>query len=248
MTFMTKSLACVCALFANTAAAQETLNHDWAGGYIGGFAAGSFFSVELSDLTDTFTNDAPTVNALLATAGANIGYNWTPYDDNLLLGLELGVQGGNETNQLVRFNAAGTDGQLYENTIDTLASINGRAGVINGNLLTYFTGGIAAADVRYRATDLDSAITSPTCDTPGIICSEARDGLIGLSAGMGIEYAFRENTTMRFQVMHYMLPTTGAEILNGGTTPVCSTAAADECSAFFDSGVTQIQFGVNFKF
>jgi outer membrane immunogenic protein len=233
---------------AGSVSAQETLSYDWEGGYGGVFLGGSFFGVEMSDLTDTFTNDSPPVSEVLAVAGINIGYNWIPRDDNLLLGFELDVQAGNETNQLVRFNAAGTDGQLYENKINSLATVRGRAGVIDGNFLTYLTGGASFANVTYRATDLDPAILDPTCASPGIVCAETSETLVGLSAGAGMEYAFRENATMRFELMHYMLPTASAGIFNGDTTPVCFSAQADECSAYFSSGVTQFRFGVNFNF
>ena len=242
------AVAILCSLGANSSVAQETYVYDWAGGYAGGFIGGSFFGVEASDLTDTFTNDAPPVNEVVGVGGINFGYNWIPWNDNLLLGIEVDVQGGNETNQLVRFNAAGTDGQLYQNRINSLATIRGRAGIVDGNLLAYLTGGVSFANVEYRATELDPAIINPTCSSPGIICAEAREKLVGLSAGVGMEYAFRKNTTMRFEVMHYMLPTASASILNGGVTPVCSTASADECSAFFSSGVTQLRLGVNFDF
>ncbi len=241
-------VAFVCMITASPVVAQQTYVHDWEGGYAGGFISGSFFGVEMSDLTDTFTNDAPPVSEIVATGGVNFGYNWIPWNNNLMLGLEVDIQGGNETSKLVRFNAAGTDGQLYENRINTLSTIRGRAGLIDGNLLTYLTGGVSFADVQYSATDLDPAILSPSCASPGIICAEARDDLVGMSAGVGMEYAFRENMTMKFELMHYMLPTTSAGILNGGSTPVCFSAAADECSAFFSSGVTQLRLGVNFTF
>lgn len=232
-------------LLATTAQAQS---YDWEGAYASGFVSGAFFDVEMSDLTDTFTNDSPAVNALVVTGGVALGYNWLPRGDNLLVGLEIDVQGGAETSQLVRFNAAGTDGQLYQNRLESLASLRGRVGVVNDNLLSYVTGGISYGNANYRATDLDPALVGATCDDPGIICAEATEGLTGIAVGAGVEYAFRENATLRFEVMQHMLPTASAELLNGGTTPACSVAAADECSAFFDSGLTQIRLGVSFKF
>ncbi|SFS22521.1 outer membrane immunogenic protein [Yoonia litorea] len=233
---------------ATTAQAQDTFTYDWVGPYGGGYLGGSFFETEASDLTDTFTNDAPPISELIATYGINGGYNWQPYDDNLLLGLELDVQGGNETSQLIRFNSAGTDGQLYENKITSLTSLRGRAGVVNGKTLIYFTGGVAFGEVDFLMIDLDEAIDSRNCSVDGIICAQAQDSLVGLNVGMGLEYAFRDDMTARFEIMHYDLESTSAEVLNGGDTPVCSTANADECSAFFDSSVTQFRFGVNFKF
>lgn len=249
---MTKRILATLGLLAAAttahAQAQDGLAYDWEGAYAGAFAGASFFETEISDFTDTFTNDAPPVDKIIVNYGINGGYNWMPYNDNLLLGLEIDVQGGNEIEELIRFNQAGTDGQLYKNKLTSLASLRGRAGVVNGNLLSYLTGGVAFGEVDYLVIDLDEAINSRDCSVDGIICAEVQDSLIGLTVGMGMEYAFRENTTARFEIMHYNLESTSAEILNGGTTPVCSTAEADECSAFFASGVTQFRFGVNYKF
>lgn len=233
---------------ATTSQAQDSTAFNWEGAYVGAFAGASSFQVEASDLTDTFTNDAPPIGEIVLNYGINGGYNWMPFDDNLLLGLEVDVQGGNETNQLIRFNEEGTDGQVYDNSISSLATLRGRAGIVNDNILTYLTGGIAFAEAEYLIIDLDEAINTRDCSVAGIICADAKDSLMGLNVGMGIEYAFRENATARFEIMHYNLDSTSTEILNGEQTPVCSKQNADECSAYFASSVTQFRFGVNYKF
>lgn len=249
---MTKRILATLGLLAAAttaqAQAQDGLAYDWEGAYVGAFTGASYFEVEISDFTDTFTNDAPPVDQIILNYGINGGYNWLPYNDNLLLGLEIDMQGGNEIEQLIRFNADGTDGQLYQNRLTSLASLRGRAGVVNGNLLSYLTGGVAFGQADYLVIDLSESINSRDCTVDGIICAEVQDSLIGLTVGMGMEYAFRENTTARFEIMHYNLEATSAEIFNGGTIPICSKANADECSAYFASGVTQFRFGVNYKF
>lgn len=242
------TFAAVFSLVAGSAAAQDTIDYDWEGFYGGGFVAGSFFDVELSDLTDTFTNDAPAINELVLAGGINLGYNWIPRNDNLLLGLELEIQGGHETSNLIRFNAAGTDGQLYENRITSMTAVRGRVGMMNDNLLVYLAGGPTWANVEYNSTALDDGIPSESCDVAGIICADSKEQLLGLTVGVGMEYAIRDTTTLRFEIVQISLPTASAEVLNGNTTAVCSTAAADECAGFYSSDVTQIQFGVNFKF
>ena len=232
---------------STAAQAQDRFEHDWEGFYVGAFVAGSFFDVELSDLTDTFTNDAPAINEIVAAGGINAGYNWIPRDDNLMLGVELEIQGGHTTSNLVRFNSDGTDGQLFENTINSITSLKGRVGMMNDNLMVYISGGPAWASIDYTATDLDPNLNS-TCDTNGIICAEASEDLLGLNVGVGMEYAIRESTTLRFEITQIELPTASAPVLNGGDTPQCSVASADDCTGFFGSSMTQIQFGVNYRF
>lgn len=227
----------------------SAFRYDWEGPYGGIFLGSGFFDVQASDFNDTFTNDAPSTSAVVPILGVNYGYNWTPWSSNFLIGFEFDIHMGNEVNKLVKFNQAGTDGQLYENKIDNIVSLRGRAGVINDNVLTYFTAGPARASVNYGITSLDPAISNPTCMTAGIICAQLnKDKLTGMALGAGIEYALRENRTIRFEIIHFMLPTASSEILNGGQTPVCSTAQADDCSVFFESSTTQFKFGMNFKF
>ena len=234
------------ALTTGAVSAQEAINYDWEGPYVGAFLAGAFFEVEMSDITDNITNDSPTTNALVPAYGINGGYNWIPRNDNLLLGVELEIQGGHTTEQLVRFNAEGTSGQLYENSISSMTSIKGRVGVINDNLLVYMSGGPTWAKVNYVAKALDSNSLGQSCDD--IICAKTTDQLLGMTVGVGMEYAIREAVTLRFEIAHINLPTASATILNQNDTDLCSTAAADDCAAFFSSRSTQIQFGVNYKF
>jgi outer membrane immunogenic protein len=239
--------ACVAAatLAASAVSAQDAINYDWEGPYIGAFVAGSFFEVELSDITDNITNDSPPTNALVPAGGINGGYNWTPRGDNLLIGLELEVQGGHTSDQIVRFNREGTSGRLYENSISSMTSIKGRVGLINDNLLIYLSGGPTIASVDYTAKLLEGGDSTSCSD---IICAESSDTLVGMTVGIGMEYAIREQTTLRFEITHVSLPTASATIVNSRDEPLCSEASADDCAAFFASSSMQIQFGVNYSF
>ena len=232
---------------ATTAQAQD-INYDWDGAYVGAFAGASFFEVESSDLTDTFTNDAPPINEVILNYGVNLGYNWMPFDPNLLLGVEVDIQGGNETNQLIKLNEDGTNGQLYENQISSLATVRGRAGLINGNVLSYLTGGVSFGQVDYGITGILPTAGGTDCDTVGVKCTQYSDSLLGLNIGMGMEYAFRENATMRFQIMQHSFESASSENQNGLNTPLCSIDNADECSTYFSSSLTQFNFGVNYQF
>lgn len=232
-------------MLASTASAQEAIDYEWEGPYIGAFLAGAFFEVELSDLTDNITNDSPATNAVVPAGGINGGYNWIPRDDNLMLGIELEIQGGHATDQIVRFNSAGTSGRLYESKIQSLTSVKGRVGMINDNLMVYISGGPTFATVDYVAKLLEAG--SPD-DCAELICAETSEQLIGLTTGVGMEYVIRDQTTLRFEITHFDIPTASATLQSRRDVDVCSQAAADDCTAFFASGSTQIQFGINYSF
>jgi opacity protein-like surface antigen len=236
----------VFALAAGPSMAQS-VDYDWQGFYAGAFAAGAFFDVEISDLTDNLTNDAPPVNAIVPAGGINFGYNWTPRADNLLLGLELEFQGGHTTEAIVRSNVAGTSGLRFENTIESITTLRGRVGMVTDNFLIYMSGGPSWATVDY-STMLMNAAFAPDCTVTGVICAETKEELLGINYGIGMEYAFRDNATLRFELVQVDLPIAAAEILNGAVTPICSRAGADDCAGFYNTEITQIQFGVNFNF
>lgn len=235
------------ALTTQTTMAQEVSSYDWEGPYVGAFVAGSFFDVELSDITDTFTNDGPGVNAIVPAGGINGGYNWIPRDDNLMLGVELEIQGGHATDSIVRFNEEGTDGQLFENSISSLTTLKGRVGMISGDLMVFISGGPAWANAEYSAIALDPNLGSD-CSVDGIICADTSEQLLGLNVGVGMEYVIREQTTLRFEIVQVNLPEASATVLNGADTAACSVADADDCTGFFSTDITQIQFGVNYSF
>lgn len=247
MTQLHSSALTLIVALASAPAMAQSVDHDWEGFYAGAFAAASFFDVELSDLTDNLTNDAPPVNGIVPAGGVNFGYNWTPWRDNLLLGVELEIQGGHQTDSKVRFNTAGTSGLLFENQIDSIATLRGRVGMTSDNFLLYLSGGPAWANVNYNTTLLNAAFPAD-CSITGVICAEAKEELLGLSYGIGMEYAIRERTTLRLELVQTNLPTASSEILNGQTTSLCSTAGADDCSGLYGTEITQIQFGINYSF
>lgn len=222
--------------------AQDTF--DWTGGYIGAQLGGGTFGVQASDLTDVITNDAPNVQDLSPAYGIQAGYNWAPFDNNLIVGLELDAAFGFEANNLVAFNANSTDGLDFQNAWDSVISIRARAGVANGNTLMYVAAGPAFATTNFTFKDLDPSST----DCATLVCAEAQNDITGVSVGMGVEYAFQPEWVGRFEVVHYEMPTTRAEILTGRTTSTCTGTGGDECSAYFDSSSTMMKFSVSYHF
>lgn len=223
------------------AAAQS---YDWSGFYAGAHLGGATFGTEASDLTDTFTNDAPQVQQFVPSYGIVANYNWLPFGDNLMVGVELDGTFGLEAERFVEFNAAGTDGLDFQYSWDSLVSLRARAGVVNDKVLTYVAAGPAFAEANFVAKDLDPS----SSDCSVLVCAEASESLIGVAVGAGVEYAFREDFTARFEFIHYEMPTTEAPLLTGRSTPTCSGTEAEECTVFFESSSTLFRAAVSYKF
>ena len=236
------SAVAVLALCGSGASAQDA--EAWKGGYAGIYVSGALFSVEASDLTDTITNDAPPISELVAAGGLKLGYNFAPRQGNLVLGIELDVNGSHTTSKLIASNPSGTIGLKFDNDV-VLTSLLGRVGLANGDLLTYAVGGPVQASGSYVMRELNGN-GSESCIT--IICAQTTEDMLGVALGGGFEWAFKDNMTARFELMHYALPTIAAPILNNGTTPACGGATTAECSAYFKSSSTDMKFVISYQF
>jgi outer membrane immunogenic protein len=225
------------------AAVQAQDAFDWEGWFGGATLGGAMYGVEASDLTDTFTNDASKVETLVASYGISVNYNWSPYDDNLIIGGELDATFGLKNEEVVAFNAPGTDGLEFINSWDSVISLRGRAGMTSGKMHAFVAGGPAFANANYTFKDLDPGFTE--CTT--LTCVEVSETLTGVSIGAGMEYAFRDDWVGKFEFMHYEMPTVRGPILDGGV-PSCGAAQGDECTVSFDSSSTLFRFGITRKF
>ena len=244
LTIMKTSVAgmvAVLALGSSQAHAQDAVA--WGGAYGSAYVSGAMFNVEASDFTDTITNDAPPISALVPAGGFKLGYNFAPRQGDLVLGLEVDVNAGLQSSQLIASNPSGSDGFQFENKM-TLVSFLGRAGIANGDLLAYATGGPVLGTGSYIMRDLNGG----TSDCTTIICTQTTENLFGLAVGGGVEWEFREDVIARFELMHYALPTVAAPILNNDATPACGSATPAECSAYFASSSTQAKIVISYRF
>lgn len=229
------------AMLPLTASAQS---YDWEGFYAGATLGGAVYGVEASDLTDTFTNDTPGVETLVASYGISGQYNWLPYDDNFMLGAEVDATFGLLNEELVAFNAASTNGLEFINSWDSVISLRARAGMTSGKVMTFVAGGPAFANASYTMKNLDPGFT----DCANLVCAEVSETLTGVSVGAGLEYAFRDDWVGKFEFVHYAMPTVSAPTLLQQATPSCGAAQEDECSVSFKSSATLFRFGVSYKF
>lgn len=224
--------------------AANAQSYDWEGFYAGATLGGAIYGVEASDLTDTFTNDSPAVETLVASFGLSGQYNWRPYDDNFVLGAEVDATFGLLNEELVAFNQAGTNGLEFINSWDSVISLRARAGMTSGRVMTFVAGGPAFANASYTLKNLDPGST----DCSDLVCAEVSETLTGVSVGAGVEYAFRDDWVGKFEFVHYAMPTVSAPTLLQQTTPSCGAAQEDECSVSFKSSATLFRLGVSYKF
>ncbi|MGI3210767.1 outer membrane protein [Roseovarius tibetensis] len=222
------------------------VTRDWSGFYVGAHLGASVSETDQSDLNNQFLNEPPTQSEVGVSGGLYLGYNYT-LPDGLVLGAEFDYSTGVEMDNFFSANAAGTSGQVYDNSFESIMSLRARAGLPRGNSLIYITGGVAYGDGTFEAYNVNRPVQT-TCDNS--ICAETSDGFFGLAIGAGVEHAFRENVVGRFEVMHYEFESQQADVEDkaSGGIPACSTGATDSCTFGFSPSVTQVRVGISYNF
>ncbi len=115
--------------------------------------------------------------------GAHVGFN---YQNELLV---VGVEVDAEASGLTRNYHAIDVKQTVRST--WMASARGRFGLAYDRLLIYATAGIGVADASYKLT------ISPNGLPPTGFQASVNDTFYGLTYGVGMEYAFSSNFSMR---------------------------------------------------
>lgn len=180
-------LACFGATIAlaTPACAQDAASHDatnrWGGFYIGTNVGGG--SGRLEGTTQDLSG---------ALAGGYIGYNWQ--GSNVVLGVEGDLDW---TGYDLQVTSLLSGGQLTVTAKhDYLASVRGRLGFTNGPALFYGTAGVAFTDI-----DISAAVTGPGINIENATTTSV-SGVIG---GLGLEYAFSPNLSLRGEALWFDL-------------------------------------------
>ena len=231
------------ALIGATGMAQAQDGFDFSGFYAGIHLDASTFAAESSDLTDTFTNDAPSLSELVYGGGVTLGYNYQ-LGNNVIIGAELDYTSAMEVNRFVAFNSSGSQGLDFQNSWESVIALKLRAGITQDRSLFYVTGGPAQAKGVFSVRDVQ--VSNSDCGDS--VCAEADENLLGLVIGVGAEHAFTDRIIGKFEVLHYAMPNSEAPILLNQDTPNCGAALGEECAVYFDSSATTVRFGMNFKF
>jgi len=169
----------------------------WSGCYAGVQAGGAFGQTGLTDtalILAPFTGfTSASVGMSGYTLGGQIGCDYQ-FPSSWVLGIEGGAAGGNlggSTNFPVPAVAPG-DVATFKEATDLLTSVTGRVGYAWDHWLLYGKGGAAWAGNRYSAFD-----TAVTYDFEGL---ETR---FGWTAGVGVEWAFLNDWSLRLEYDYY---------------------------------------------
>jgi len=164
--------------------------YDWTGFYIGGNVGGAWAS---GTLTDNLTGASFTGNHSGVIGGGTIGYNWQ-VSPIFVFGIEGTFDGASigKASNLVVTQFGTLQGGAGTNWAATLA---GRFGYAANNWLLYAKGGGGWAD---------NTATITNWTTSGLVSASHTNS--GWLAGVGIEYAFTPNWTMKVEYDYLGVP------------------------------------------
>jgi outer membrane immunogenic protein len=219
----------------------------WTGFYIGanaGFFAGRDNTTVVADPVGIGAAGAANINLLTPgfvnpngfIGGGQIGFNWQV--SNFLLGIEADADYRDQTDTRV-FNGFTTvnTGDVFTTAtqIRFLGTVRPRVGWAVDHALVYATGGLAVTNGRFT----DSFGAFGNTSVSAVSSSTTR---VGWTAGVGIEYAFTNNWSLK------------AEYLFADFGTFTQTIPSNVLLADTDIAVTHkyteniFRFGVNYKF
>ncbi|MBI2717393.1 MAG: porin family protein [Rhizobiales bacterium] len=162
--------------------------YDWSGAYVGVFGAATALDGDWSG-----SDGCGCVYSKIESSG--IGYSagvlggWNYQFDSTLVGIEGDWAFGGK---LATNDEPAIDTFMR---LNNLATLRGRAGLVDGNTLFYLTGGLAAADSEFGGP------MGPAQEN----VSDSK-WLYGWTAGAGIEHAFSNNLRARLEYLYVSLP------------------------------------------
>ena len=157
------------------------------------------------------------------TGGGQVGYNYQT--GRVVLGIEADFNYANLTRSATSPSGAVTAG----GTGGFVGSVRPRLGLAWGQWLLYGTGGVA----------FGTADSTTTGNTGNTFTASNSDWRVGWVAGMGVEYAFNRNWSVRTELLH----------TNLGATTVSGVALDGNAYSWRDH-ITEnaVRFGVNYRF
>lgn len=115
--------------------------------------------------------------------GAQIGYNWQAFGSPFVLGLEADFQGSSQKEEATIFPVTA------EAKLPWFGTVRGRVGYAFDRVMLYATGGFAYQHIEASATT-------------GIIGVSASDTGVGWTAGGGLEWAFWDRWSAKFEYLY----------------------------------------------
>jgi outer membrane immunogenic protein len=183
------------------------LAYNWTGFYVGANAGWAFVNADTSGhkLDPSGFGSNRTSSASQSwdgfIGGGQIGFNWMALP-SVVLGIEADFSGAD-----LKLDSTGVsnDGTSYKSTsLESIATVRGRAGYAANNWLIFGTGGAAWTHVHLTNTQ-GPCNPDPTCaggPVPlGTTDSNTTD-VTGWTAGGGIEYGITPNWTAKIEYLH----------------------------------------------
>jgi outer membrane immunogenic protein len=232
--------------------APAARTYNWGGCYIGVNGGGAASGSDFTSAVGNGTHLAPADAALVSTGGTGsanspnflgggqAGCNWQ--SGTYVYGLEGDVDYFRSNPQFINGTATLSDGATtftvtQSLTTNVFATVRPRFGVSADRNLFYVTAGAAFTKASYAQSYIDAAVPVGTGLATG------SKSLVGWTAGVGWEYAWADNWTLRLEYLFAEFPTTsGAGAITdaaGGTNPLRGSA---------DLVIQTARAGVNFKF
>lgn len=181
---------------------------DWNGVYIGANAGGGMANSTITDYQNwilNYTGGDLSQSGWGALAGGTIGYN--KQFGHFVFGLEGDMQWANLNAD--RTLNPGPEVEI-KGDLDWFATVRARAGLAEGPVLAYVTGGIAIGSPKYNYGWINY---SPLPD-PSYHASKS-ETQVGLAAGAGVEYAFARQWSAKFEYMYLGFPSVSETFTSG---------------------------------
>jgi outer membrane immunogenic protein len=223
-------------LTQGVAMAQQAAEN-WSGPYIGMLASGigskSHLDVTPLNGSSTFSDENLPIFYDLSNsgfgAGITAGYNFQ--NGSVVYGIEGDASGLGLTSTVT---GTGDDSTSYTVTdrLDSLLTLRGRLGVVEGKALIYGTAGVAAGQASFTAAIGDSGGSSDYHIATG-------SGVVaGGVAGVGIEYALTDKLSLKAEGKVYQLASLSGMGDTGKGSPTDPyTAAYHPQGAMFSTGL-----------
>ncbi len=163
--------------------------YNWTGFYIGVNAGISVARDRTLLTTPVPSAEQTNLSPFGAIGGGQIGYNWQINND-WLLGVESDIQASGETtNRTCLLTCTATLSANLSQKINWFGTTRARVGIVDGPVLSYFTGGVAYGHYRTTVTE------------PGVAFSSGGTK-VGYTYGSGVEAALGGNWTGKIEYLY----------------------------------------------
>jgi outer membrane immunogenic protein len=167
---------------------------NWSGFYVGGTVGGAFHSSTSGDEDESYQYANTTNSAGAFVGGLTAGYNYQ--FGNGLVGIESDINWSSF--KATSHNLSYDD--YFDSSWSWFSTVRGRAGLAVGNALIYATAGVAFVQTRHNLYYTGSSYYCGYYQT----CNS--ETVTGFTAGVGAEYMFNHNWSMKAEYLYIGLP------------------------------------------